>query len=437
MKAVRDNTQSMEKLIALVEEHMRDTPKLAAMFRSCFPNTWQTTLQPMPDGTTFVITGDIPAMWLRDSALQVRTYLLLAREDAAISDTLAGVVRRQMAFINLDPYANAFNAEPNGHGHQDDQTDMQPGVWERKYEIDSLCYPLQLAYLFWKSTGRSDIFDATFTSAAGKILDLWQREQRHSADSPYSFVRRNCPPTDTLSHQGRGAPVAEVGLTWSGFRPSDDACTYGYLVPANMFAVVVLGYLEEIATMVLGNPELARRAAELRAQIDAALKTHAIVEHEQFGPIFAYEVDGFGNNLLMDDANVPSLLSLPYLGYCDRDDPLYRNTRRFILSRHNPFFFEGRAAAGVGSPHTPPEYIWHIALAMQGLTSSDPAERRAMLDHLAATDAGTGYMHEGFHKDDPRQFTRPWFAWANAMFSELVLLECGLTVAGSPLQQGR
>lgn len=433
MQILRDTTPAMERLIADVERRLSDRPKLGAMFRNCFPNTWQTTLQPLPDGTTFVITGDIPAMWLRDSALQVRAYLLLAAEDDLISDTVAGVIRRQMDFITLDPYANAFNAQPNGRGHQSDETAMHPGIWERKYEIDSLCYPLQLAYLFWKATGRTTIFDQTFVAAADKILTLWQREQRHSAASEYTFTRRNCPPTDTLSHAGRGAPVAEIGLTWSGFRPSDDACTYGYLVPANMFAVVVLGYLEEIASGVLGDETLARRAGLLRGAIDAALRRHAIVNHPDFGAVYAYEVDGFGNYLLMDDANVPSLLSLPYLGYCPMDDPVYRNTRRLILSDQNPFFYQSSVASGIGSPHTPPDYIWHIALAMQGLTSPDPAERRSMLDLLAATDAGAGYMHEGFHKDDPAQFTRPWFAWANAMLSELILLECGMTVPGSPL----
>ena len=200
-----------------------------------------------------------------------------------------------------------------------------------------------------------------------------------------------------------------------------------------MFAVVVLGYLEEIASGVLGDETLARRAGLLRGEINAALRRHAIVNHPDFGAVYAYEVDGFGNYLLMDDANVPSLLSLPYLGYCPMDDPVYRNTRRLILSDQNPFFYQGSVASGIGSPHTPPDYIWHIALAMQGLTSPDPAERRSMLDLLAATDAGAGYMHEGFHKDDPAQFTRPWFAWANAMLSELILLECGMTVPGSPL----
>jgi meiotically up-regulated gene 157 (Mug157) protein len=380
----------------------------------------------MPDGTTYVITGDIPAMWLRDSAAQLRPYLALAPYDQQLSDLLAGAVRRQLRYVLLDPYANAFNAEDDGHGHQDDDTAMSGWVWERKYEIDSLCAPLQLAYLLWRATGRSDHLDATFRAAAWTIITLWRREQRHDEQSPYFFRRQNCPPDDTLSHDGKGAPVAETGMTWSGFRPSDDACAYGYLVPANMFAVVALRYVAELAELVLRDADLRLAAVDLAAAIEAGIRRYATVEHPAHGTIYAYETDGMGRYNLMDDANVPSLLSLPYLGYCAAADPIYRNTRAFVLSEDNPYFYRGAAAAGIGSPHTPPRYIWHIALAMQGLTTTDPAEREQMLDLLESTDAGTGYMHEGFHADDPAQFTRPWFAWANALFSELVLRCCSL-----------
>jgi uncharacterized protein len=415
---------SMQQLIAEVDRALAKRPKLARMFARCFPNTLQTTITRLPDGTTFVITGDIPAMWLRDSAAQVRPYLALAAADADMADLLDGVVRRQLRYILHDPYANAFNESPNGHGHQRDMTEMSALVWERKYEIDSLCYPLQLAYLLWKAAGRTSHFDQTFYDAARAILDLWTREQRHASDSPYRFERANTIPIDTLPHDGRGTPVAETGMTWSGFRPSDDACTYGYLVPANMFAVIVLGYLVEIATQVLGDAALAAEAQQLRQAIDAGIQTHGKVEHPRHGTIYAYETDGLGNYNLMDDANVPSLLSLPYLGYCAKDDPIYLNTRAFVLSPDNPYFNRGAVAEGVGSPHTPKGYIWHIALAMQGLTAADPAERERMLDLLERTDAGAELMHEGFSADDPGQFTRPWFAWANSLFSELVLEYC-------------
>ncbi|HEU5100446.1 MAG TPA: glycoside hydrolase family 125 protein [Roseiflexaceae bacterium] len=415
--------ESMERLIAQVEARLHERPKLARMFRLCFANTLQTTVRQLPDQTTFVITGDIPAMWLRDSSCQVRPYLRLAADDPAMADLIAGLIRRQCQSILIDPYANAFNETPSGQHWAEDETDAptNPWVWERKYEIDSLCFPIQLAYLFWQATGRTDHFDRRFYQVARSIIDLWTREQRHVDESPYFFRRRDCPPSDTLSHDGRGAPVAETGMTWSGFRPSDDACVYGYLIPSNMFAVVVLGYLAEIVAAQGGDPALGDDALRLRDQIEAGIRTHGTITHPTYGTIYAYETDGLGQYTLMDDANVPSLLSLPYLGYCAANDPIYLNTRRWILSDENPCFYSGKAAAGVGSPHTPPRYIWHIALAVQGLTSLDPAEQARILETLERTDAGTFLMHEGFHADDPAQYTRPWFAWANAMFSEFLL----------------
>ncbi|MFD0695865.1 glycoside hydrolase family 125 protein [Paenibacillus sp. GCM10027628] len=422
--------QSMHNLMDRVsnELHKEERPKLAAMFRGCFSNTYQTTMQSLEDGSTFVITGDIPAMWLRDSSAQVRTYLLLANEDSAIADLIDGVIQRQIQYIQLDPYANAFNKEPSGKGHQQDLTSMNPWIWERKYEVDSLCYPIQLSYLLWKTTGRTCHFNEAFRTAVHTILELWKVEQEHEAKSPYRFQRVNCPPTDTLTRDGLGSPVGYTGMTWSGFRPSDDACTYGYLIPANMFAVVVLGYIAEIAAQVWNEDQLGRESLNLADEIRKGIETFGTVEHPEHGAIFAYEADGLGHYNLMDDANVPSLLSIPYLGYTSESDPIYQSTRSYILSEENPYYFAGKAAQGIGSPHTPHRYIWHISLAVQGLTSSSREEKLRILDLLAGTDADTGFMHEGFHADDPTQFTRPWFSWANSMFSELVLDVCGLSI---------
>ncbi|GFZ88809.1 glycosyl hydrolase [Paenibacillus marchantiophytorum] len=422
--------ESMCNLIDFVNDELlkMERPKLAAMFRECFTNTYQTTVQREEDGSTFVITGDIPAMWLRDSSAQVRTYLLLADKDAEFADMIAGVIERQIAYIALDPYANAFNKGPNGAGHQQDHTQMNPWIWERKYEIDSLCYPIQLSYLHWKATGRTAQFSNEYRSVVLAILQLWKVEQEHEAQSPYRFQRSDCPSTDTLTRAGLGSPVRYTGMTWSGFRPSDDACTYGYLIPSNMFAVVVLGYIAEIAEHVWQDAEVQREALNLAAEINKGIATYGITEHPKFGSIYAYEADGFGNVHLMDDANVPSLLSIPYLGYAAESDPMYQRTRNFILSEENPCFYAGKEAQGVGSPHTPDSYIWPIALAVQGLTASAQEEKLRILDVLAATDGGTGLMHEGFHADDAGQFTRPWFSWANSMFSELVLDVCGLSL---------
>ena len=416
--------RAVEAKIAEIEAQLKDRPKLARMFRQCYPNTLETTTELLDDGTSYVFTGDIPAMWLRDSTAQVRHYVPLAKDDADLQRIIEGLLRRQVKYVAIDPYANAFNREANGQCWAKDETESNPWVWERKYEIDSLCYPIQLSYLYWQATGRTQIFDEGWRAMADSVLSLWQVEQRHCELSPYSFQRTNCPPSDTLTHAGRGTPVEYTGMTWSGFRPSDDACKYGYLIPANMFATVVLGYMAEIAQNVYADADWARRAASLRAEIDTGIKEHGIYQHGEFGAIYAYETDGTGQYNLMDDANVPSLLAMAYLGYATVDDPLYQNTRRFVLSKHNPYYYEGQYARGIGSPHTPAGYIWPISLCMQGLTSTDKGEMDELVAMLERTDADTAFMHEGFNPDDPSQFTREWFAWANSLFGEFVVKWC-------------
>ena len=400
---------------------LADRPKLAKMFQNCFKNTIQTTVKRLEDQSIFIITGDIPAMWLRDSAAQVKPYLALADRDETISTIIEGVIKRQIDYVNIDPYANAFNKEADGAGHQNDLTDMSDWIWERKYEIDSLCYPIQLSYLFWKRTGITKHFDAEFLKAVKKIIGVWKVEQHHEEQSPYRFQRKNCPLSDTLTRDGLGEPVCYTGMTWSGFRPSDDACMYGYLIPSNMFAVVVLNYMEEILTSFYKTSNLISSVTELKKQIQSGINEYGIVEHPKYGKMYAYETDGFGHYNLMDDANVPSLLALPYLGFCSIEDEIYQNTRAFILSEDNPYYFEGKAAKGIGSPHTPDQYVWHIALAIQGLTTNSSEEIEELLRLFETTDADTGYMHEGFHVDDPTQFTRKWFSWANAMFCEFIM----------------
>lgn len=392
----------------------------AVDFNKCFSNTLETTMEKLPDGTTFLLTGDIPAMWLRDSTAQVRPYLVLAEKDQEIANMIAGLIERQLQFICLDPYANAFNKEPNGAGHQTDLTQMNPWIWERKYEIDSLCYPIQLSYLFWKSTLRTDQFNTTFKEAVKKILEVWKVEQNHS-ESSYTFERETDRMEDTLINHGKGPDTVPTGMTWSGFRPSDDACTYGYLVPSNMFASVVLGYLIEIFKEVFQNDALISEFQKLKEAIHSGIENHAIVENSMGQRIFAYEVDGKGNYTIMDDSNVPNLLAAPYLGYLEETDEVYQATRKTVLSPENPYFYRGQYASGIGSSHTPENYIWPIALAMEGLTTSEKAEKERILNLLVACDGGTNLMHEGFHVDDPKKYTREWFSWANMMFCELVM----------------
>jgi uncharacterized protein len=411
---------TMQNVVSLVREAFPQYQQLPKIFTDTFSNTYSTTLRAQADGSMFVITGDIPAMWLRDSAAQVKPYLQLAKADPHFATLIAGVVRRQMSYVLIDVYANAFNEAPNGHCHNRDKTDMGDWVWERKYELDSLCAPLKLAFDLWQVTGQTDHLDAEFVKAAGLIVATIALEQRHE-NSAYRFERNGAIASDTLTNNGRGNPVGYTGMSWSGFRPSDDACQYNYLIPSNMFAVVAL---ECLAKLPLGDVDLQNRAQRLADEVRVGVETFGKVIHPQFGEIYAYEVDGLGNANLMDDANVPSLLAMPYLGYCGRDDPIYLSTRAFVLSKNNPYFYEGKAASGIGSPHTPVDYIWPISLCMQGLTSASREDKFTLLETLMRTDAGTGLMHEGFHKDDPTKFTRPWFAWANSLFAEFVTDIC-------------
>lgn len=395
------------------------SPKLAKLYRNCYPNTLETATEFLDDGTVFVLTGDIPAMWLRDSTAEVSHYMPLAKENEDIRSIIKGVILRQRKYIAAEPYANAFKKEANDYEPFGDLPKNNPIVWERKYEIDSLCYPVRLTYLYWKAANDASVLDDSFIECAETIISLWKTEQHHFEKSPYRFFRDTRRYNDTIHNNGMGEPVKYTGMTWSGFRPSDDACSYGYLVASNMFAVVALGYLAEMLE-ACGQGEMSKCALALREEIETGIKNHAVIEHEKHGKMYACEVNGMGDYYLFDDANVPSLLSAVYLGYCDAEDEIYQNTRRFILSDDNPYYYVGKYARGVGSPHTPDGYIWHIALSMQGLTSNNPEEIKEILHMLETTDADTGYMHEGFCADDPTKFTRSWFSWSCALFAEFV-----------------
>lgn len=415
-KAVEDEIARVKSLLT--------NRQLAWMFENCFPNTIDTTVHfRMLDGSpdTFVYTGDIHAMWLRDSGAQVWPYLQLANKDEQLRLMLEGVVRRQLMCINLDPYANAFNDGPVGSYWESDNTDMKPELHERKWEIDSLCYVIRLAYEYWKVTGDDSVFDETWLKAVNNILTTFIQQQRKDGVGPYRFTRKTDRSTDTLNNNGLGAPVNPVGLIVSCFRPSDDATTLQFLVPSNLFAVTSLRKAVEILSVVNKDEELAAKCTALADEVENAIKKYAVVDHPEFGKIYAFEVDGFGNALLMDDANVPSLLALPYLGDVDVNDPVYRNTRRFVWSTSNPYFFKGKAAEGIGGPHVGYDMIWPMSIMMKAFTSTDDAEIKQCIETLMTTHNGTGFMHESFHKDDPSNFTREWFAWQNTLFGELIL----------------
>ncbi len=411
----------LQKADEITEKVQVKYPELAPIFKKCFLNTIETTVTKLDDGGYFVITGDIPAMWLRDSASQLTHYIRYVNEDAELKELVKSVIARHAQYVCLDPYSNAFNAVGRGESHKDKTDFYHELIWERKYEVDSLCASIYLAHQYYSLTGDTSIFTEQFHQMLREIVGVFKREQNHFSRSTYFFHRENCPETDTLPMGGKGNDVAYTGMTWSGFRPSDDRCVYGYLVPSNMMAVCALRKAAEMIGEGYEDTGLESECRSIAFEIDEGIKNHAIYHHEKFGDIFAYEVDGRGNAVFMDDANSPSLLSAPYLGYCSKDDPVYLNTRNFILSTENPCYFEGAAARGIGSPHTGINTIWHIALVMQALTATDENEINQCLEMLSKTHAGTGFMHESFNKDDPTDFTRPWFAWANSIFSELMI----------------
>ncbi|MGA4508947.1 glycoside hydrolase family 125 protein [Propionibacteriaceae bacterium G1746] len=417
---------------AVAITHALDDGRAGRLFTQQMLNTWQATLSRRPDGSMFVITGDIPAMWLRDSSAQMRPFVLLARDCPEIAATLADVVAQQWACIARAPYANAFNPEPNNASwHAGDLCD-NPWVWEEKYEVDSLAFPIQFAWQVWQATGDAAVL-VPVRAGARQVVQLWRREQRHDTDSDYRFVR---PGTgDTLGEDGRGTPVGVTGMTWCGFRPSDDPCTYGYNIPAQFFAAHALRLLAQMAREAWDDAGFAAECDDLAAQISAGVAQWGFADDGTL----AYEVDGLGHQLRMDDANMPSLLSLPLCSSLAADDPVYLTTRRWVLSQANPHYHLGVAASGVGSPHTPYDHIWPIALAVQGLTSTRTETKLRMVEVLMRTDAGTGMMHESFHADDPSRFTRPWFSWANSMFCELLLDVAGVRMddlTGADLTRG-
>lgn len=390
-------------------------------YQRCTMNTRLTTVQYQDDNTTFIITGDIPAMWLRDSSMQVLPYLRFAKDDQMIQSMLKGLIKKQFTFILKDPYANAFMQKDDMVSeHHDDLTEMKKGVWERKYEVDSLCFPIWLFFQYIKATHDHSVIDELFWRVINCVIDVWEREQHHES-SPYTFDRLNpYAPHDTLSF-GKGTPVSYTGMTWSGFRPSDDACLYHFNIPANLFASHILNMVLELSKTFTQDDRLFSRIYTLKHEIQQGINTYGIIEHPTFGDVYAYEVDGLGHHVLMDDANIPSLLSLPFLGICEVDDRIYKNTRKMILSKANPFYVKGVYGQGIGSLHTPKNYVWPISICVEGLTSRHIHERFEKIKILLDTHADTHYMHESFDVDDPSQYTRSWFAWANSMFSLLVM----------------
>lgn len=413
---------AVEKQIEEITDQIAD-PKLRWLFENCFPNTLDTTVDfQMKDGqpNTFVITGDINAMWLRDSSAQVWNYLSLMKDDPKLQQMIKGLIRRQLECILIDPYANAFNNGATGKGWQGDATKMSKEVNERKWEIDSLCYPLRLMYQYWKETGDTSIFDGLWEKAMQLVLQTFKEQQRKEGVGPYSFERHTGNAIGTMVNR-TGNPVNPVGLVVSCFRPSDDATIFGFLIPSNMFIVASLKQLNEMIETTGKGSEMLETSRTLVKEVDAAIKKYGVVRHPKYGKVYAFEVDGFGGQNIMDESNIPSLISAPYLKYTSSKDPVYRNTRKLVWSSDNPYFFKGKAGEGIGGPHCGKDRIWPMSIIMKGLTTDNEKEIKECLTMLVNTDGDTGFMHESFNKDNAKVFSRSWFAWVNSLFSELVI----------------
>jgi len=416
-------SEAIEEVIVSTKNKIT-RPELATLFANCFPNTLDTTVFTGMRGNkrdTFVITGDIHAMWLRDSSAQVFPYLPYIVKDTKLKDLILGVIHRQNYCITIDPYANAFNYASEGSYWEKDFTTMRPELHERKWEIDSLCYPVRLSFNYYKISRDTSFMDDEWFEAMKLIYQTFREQQRITNLGPYRFQRNTTRQTDTLNLDGFGMPTKKIGLIHSMFRPSDDACQYPFLIPANYFAMISLREMAEMLNLYGKNSELSRKCGDFADELQDTLNIYGKAIHNELGELIPYEIDGFGNAYFTDDSNVPNIISLPYLNAMSIENDLYKKTRRFILSESNPFFNQGSNCAGVGSPHTPIGFVWHLSLIMQGLTSVDDTEIATVLKQLTSTHAETGFMHESFDPSNPENFTRPWFAWANTLFGEFVL----------------
>ncbi|KAK4985379.1 hypothetical protein LTR50_005995 [Elasticomyces elasticus] len=449
----------VEKIIDDLTAKMEDKD-LARMFENAFPNTLDTTVRWHVDGSaknknkqyyayatkdegkwegaqSFIVTGDINAEWLRDSTNQLAQYQKLAKKDKRIEKLILGAINTQAEYVIESPYCNAFQPPPlsrlspsmNG---QDDNVHpiYEPArVFECKYELDSLAHFLSLTNQFHNNTGSTAFLTPRWYLALNTLLAVLDEQAKPTFNqktgaferNAYTFQRGTNTGTETLSLAGHGNPLnADTGLIRSAFRPSDDATTLGFLIPANAMMAVEL---KRSAAMLAraGRAKLAEDLLARGAAIERGVWEHGVVNHQKYGPVFAFEVDGYGSAILMDDANVPSLLALPLLGFLSSREMTYRNTRRMILDKAgNPYFLTGRAFEGIGGPHIGLQNAWPMSLLVQAMTSDDDEEIRMLIRRVKEASL-LGLVHESVNVDRVRDYTRSWFAWANSVFAQTIL----------------
>jgi len=405
-------SRAVEAAIAAFGQRVPDA-ELAWLFGNCLPAALDTAVVPgthlgRPD--TYVGTGPAHVMGLRESAAQVWPYLAFVQQDAPLRQLVAGVINRQTRCILLDPYASAFAQNSAG----------QPAVHERQWALDALCHPIRLAYHYWKITADEQPFDEQWRQAIALTVKTFREQQRKTGPGPYRFQQATADAAGTQPLGGYGYPVRPVGLIGSAFRPSGEATRLPFLVPSNFLAVASLRQAALMLNDIHHDGAAYQDLMALADEVAVALRTHALVAHPVHGQVYAFEVDGYGGYALLDDASVPSLLALPYLGALPLNDPAYQRTRRLALSAGNPFFYQGPAGAGIGSPRTGPGSLWPSSLIVRGLTSPDDAEVRQCVQALKAAQAGTGYLPESLPVGGPGPLPRAQSAAASALLGEFL-----------------
>jgi meiotically up-regulated gene 157 (Mug157) protein len=305
----------------------------------------------------------------------------------------------------------------NGAATEDTVTPQysNTSVFECKYELDSLAAFLEVSANYYNSTKDSSFFSKySWLKAANKILDVAEGLMIGTyADNgtvntlPYTFTRETTRASETTENDGLGNPVQSgTGLIRSFFRPSDDATIWQLFIPANMMFSRYLASCSIIADAI-GQKALASRMTSLSASLRTAISAHGIVD-PKYGPIYAYEVDGYGSTNIMDDANIPSLLSAPFIGYLDQNDAVYQNTRKLILSKDNPYFMRGPVINSVGGPHNGPGYVWPMASIVRIFTSNDDAEISDVLKGIVNSTDHYGLIHESVNSYNVTDWTRQW-----------------------------
>ncbi|KAF2202215.1 hypothetical protein GQ43DRAFT_369628 [Delitschia confertaspora ATCC 74209] len=447
------HSPEVEETITRLKDIIVD-PDLFRLFENAYPNTLDTTIAWRgyangENGTTtdeelaFVVTGDIEAMWLRDSANQLQAYTSLLQANTS-RDSLAslfrGVINLQGRYIQEAPFCNAFQApsEAGRKAHSSMNSDtITPSfdymkVFSCNWELDSLASFLSLSNDYITATNDITFFqkyqwvktvETILQTAESMRMDSY-KEDGHWQHTPYTYC---APYGGTPINDCNGSPhKGNIGLIRSFHRPSDDACTYQYLIPSNMMFSATLNssaslIMAKLDPSITGN--LTVWMKNMATEVHQGIEEYGVIHDRTYGEIYAYEVDGYGGTNIMDDANVPSLLSAPFLGYLNASDTVYQNTRKKILSKDNPYYAWGPVISGVGSPHTRPGRPWPMALIMEILTGREENEGgvvRALRDLVGST-GDLGLMHESVSSHYEHVWSRQWFSWANGLFGQAIL----------------